>query len=162
MSDVTGSVFARALVAAGPTADRPQRIHLFGQLVGTWRAELRSFDASAEEWRESVAEWAFAYTLGGRAVQDVLIARDPEDPERLEGRGSTMRVYDSTLGAWRVSWFGAAEGAFCTLVATPHRRDGIRQDGTQTDGRPIRWNFSNITSVLEHHLRLVRVGELGV
>ncbi|AGW42584.1 hypothetical protein O159_26780 [Leifsonia xyli subsp. cynodontis DSM 46306] len=114
--------------------------------MGTWRAELRAFDESAEEWRESVTEWAFAYTLGGRAVQDVLIARDPEDPERLEGRGSTMRVYDSTLGAWRVSWFGAAEGAFCTLVATAHRRDGIRQDGTQTDGRPIRWNFSNITS----------------
>jgi hypothetical protein len=78
-------------------------------------------------------------------VQDVLVARDPERPDDVAAHGSTMRVYDPTLGAWRVSWFGAEAGDFCTLVATPHRRDGIRQDGTQTDGRPIRWNFSNIT-----------------
>ena len=118
---------------------------LFGRLVGSWRADVRLLDEATGEWRESVAEWVFAYTLGGRAVQDVLVARDPERPEVLAGHGSTVRVYDPTLGAWRVSWFGAAAGDFCTLVATPHRRDGIRQDGTQTDGRPIRWNFSKIT-----------------
>src|SRR4051812_7558617 len=74
-------------------------------------------------------------------------AGDPrrDRPEGTRGRGSTVRVYDTALGAWRVSWFGAEKGDFCTLVATPYRRDGIRQDGTQTDGRPIRWNFSNIT-----------------
>lgn len=146
MSESTDSLFARALISAGPTPERPQRIQLFGQLVGSWRAETRLLDETSGEWRESVAEWVFAYTLGGRAVQDVLVARDPGHPDALEGRGSTVRVYDSALGAWRVSWFGAAAGDFCTLVATPHRRDGIRQDGTQTDGRPIRWNFSGITA----------------
>lgn len=144
MSESTDSLFARALVASGPTPEWPQRMRLFGQLVGSWTAQTRLLDETTGAWRESVAEWVFAYTLGGRAVQDVLVARDPVDPESLEGRGSTIRVYDAALGAWRVSWFGAAGGEFCTLVATPHRRDGIRQDGTQTDGRPIRWNFSKI------------------
>lgn len=146
MSESTDELFARALIASGPTPERPQRMHLFGQLVGSWRAEVRLLDERTGEWGHFTNEWVFAYTLGGRAVQDVLVARDPDDPERLEGRGSTVRVYDSALGAWRVSWFGAAAGDFCTLVATPYRRDGIRQDGTQTDGRPIRWNFSGITA----------------
>ena len=145
MSESTDSLFARALNSAGPTPERPQRMELFGRLVGSWRTDVRFLDEATGEWLESVAEWVFAYTLVGRAVQDVLIARDADDPSLLDGRGSTVRVYDPTLGAWRVSWFGAAAGDFCTLVATPHRRDGIRQDGTQTDGRPIRWNFSNIT-----------------
>lgn len=145
MSESTDSLFARALIATEPTPERPQRMHLFGQLVGSWRADVRFLDEASGAWAERVEEWVFAYTLGGRAVQDVLVARDPEHPESLVAHGSTVRVYDSTLGAWRVSWFGAAAGDFCTLVATPHRRDGIRQDGTQTDGRPIRWNFSKIT-----------------
>lgn len=146
MSEATDSLFSRALIAEGPSDTRPQRMHLFGQLVGSWHAEVRFLDERSAEWSDFTNEWVFAYTLGGLAVQDVLVGRDPEDPERLDGRGSTIRVYDSTLGAWRVSWFGAEAGEFCTLVATPHRRDGIRQDGTQTDGRSIRWNFSNITA----------------
>ena len=144
MSETTDEAFARALISSGPTADHP-RMQLFGRLVGRWSAEVRFLDEASGAWSESEQEWIFAYTLGGRAVQDVLVTPDPAHPDRLEGRGSTIRVYDTALGAWRVSWFGAAAGDFCTLVATPHRRDGIRQDGTQTDGRPIRWNFSGIT-----------------
>ena len=145
MSETTDAAFARALISPGPMPENPQRMQLFGRLVGSWRADVRLFDEATGVWNESVDEWLFAYTLGGRAVQDVLVIRDESDPEGIRGRGSTIRVYDTALGAWRVSWFGAATGDFCTLVATPHRRDGIRQDGTQTDGRPIRWNFSNIT-----------------
>lgn len=145
MSETTDAAFARALISSGPMAHNPQRVQLFGRLVGSWRADVRLLDEDTGAWRESVNEWIFAYTLGGRAVQDVLVIRDDTDPEGRQGRGSTVRVYDTALGAWRVSWFGAEAGDFCTLVATPHRRDGIRQDGTQTDGRPIRWNFSNIT-----------------
>ncbi|WP_158866775.1 hypothetical protein [Leifsonia sp. AG29] len=145
MSEITDAAFARALVSRAAAGANPKRLHLFGQLVGSWNAEVRLLDEATGEWRETTQEWIFAYTLGGRAVQDVLVARDHADPERVEGRGTTMRVYDAVLGAWRVSWFGAASGDFCTLVATPHGRDGIRQDGSQTDGRPIRWNFSRIT-----------------
>ncbi len=144
MSETTDASFASALIATGPTPVRPQRMHLFGQLVGSWRAECRFLDEESGAWSEFGTDWIFAYTLGGRAVQDVLVAPSATDPTRMESKGTTVRVYDPVLGAWRVSWFGAVGGDFCTLVATGHR-DGIRQDGTQTDGRPIRWNFSSIT-----------------
>ena len=144
MSDSSDETFARALIASGPTPVRPQRMHLFGQFVGTWKAECRFLDEESGAWSEFAYDWTFAYTLGGRAVQDVLVAPSASDPAVLETKGSTVRVYDPVLGAWRVSWFGAVANDFCTLVATDHR-DGIRQDGTQTDGRPIRWNFSEIS-----------------
>lgn len=144
MSESTDESFARALIASGPTPVRPQRMHLFGQLVGSWRAHTRLLDEESGAWAEFETDWIFAYTLGGRAVQDVLVAPSASDPAVRESKGTTVRVYDPVLGAWRVSWFGAVAGDFCTLVATGHR-DGIRQDGTQTDGRPIRWNFSGIT-----------------
>jgi hypothetical protein len=142
MSETTDAAFARALIATGPSPERGQRLHLFGQLVGSWRAETRLLDETTGAWHESTADWIFAYTLGGLAVQDVLV---PADDPAAAARGTTVRVYDPALGGWRVSWFGAAAGDFCTLVANAHHRDGIRQDGTQTDGRPIRWNFSSIT-----------------
>ena len=145
MSETTDAAFARALIAPGPTSARPQRMQLFGQLVGSWRADCRFLDEESGAWSEFTTEWIFAYTLGGRAVQDVLLAPSPSDPSAAEAKGTTIRVYDPVLGVWRVSWFGAVAGDFCTLVASGHHRDGIRQDGTQTDGRPIRWNFSHIT-----------------
>jgi len=120
-------------------------MQLFGQLVGSWRAECRFLDEESGAWAEFTTDWLFAYTLGGRAVQDVLVAPSASDPTMTEAKGTTIRVYDPVLGLWRVSWFGAVAGDFCTLVASAHHRDGIRQDGTQTDGRPIRWNFSSIT-----------------
>jgi hypothetical protein len=144
MSESTDEAFAKALIATGPTPARPQRMRLFGQLVGRWHAECRLLDEESGAWSEFETDWIFAYTLGGRAVQDVLVAPTASDPAVVESKGTTIRVYDPVLGAWRVSWFGAVAGDFCTLVATGHR-DGIRQDGTQTDGRPIRWNFSGIT-----------------
>lgn len=144
MTESTNQNFANALIATGPTPVRPQRMHLFGQLVGQWRAECRLLDEESGAWSEFETDWIFAYTLGGRAVQDVLVAPSASDPGTLEAKGTTVRVYDPVLGAWRVNWFGAVAGDFCTLVASGHR-DGIRQDGTQTDGRPIRWNFSGIT-----------------
>ena len=56
-----------------------------------------------------------------------------------------MRVYDRNMGAWRVSYFEPQRGEYAHLVATAHKRDGIRQDGTRNDGLLIRWNFSKIT-----------------
>ena len=119
MSETTDAAFARALISSGPMEHNPQRMQLFGRLVGSWSADVRLFDEKTQVWTESVNHWIFAYTLGGRAVQDVLVIRDDADPEGVKGRGTTIRVYDSALGAWRVSWFGAATGDFCTLVATP-------------------------------------------
>jgi hypothetical protein len=133
--------FGEALIASEATAEYPERMKRFGQLVGTWDVTSRFLDESSGEWVESRRTWIFSFILDGRGVQDVLIGT-----ERREHvvAGTTVRVYDPNLGAWRVNWFGPLAGDYCVLVASGYR-NGIRQDGSQTDGRPIRWNFSNIT-----------------
>ena len=136
--------FARALVASGPQSAHPDRMRLFGQLVGTWQVTNRMLDEWAGTWSVTALEWTFAYVLDGRAVQDVLVGPNAAEPDARIALGTTVRVYDPQLGVWRVNWFGTASGGYCAPVASGHR-DGIRQDGTQTDGRPIRWNFSAIT-----------------
>jgi hypothetical protein len=95
MSETTDAAFARALIATGPSPERGQRLHLFGQLVGSWRAETRLLDETTGVWHESTADWIFAYTLGGLAVQDVLV---PADDPAAAARGTTVRVYDPALG----------------------------------------------------------------
>ena len=141
----TETDFAHALVAPRATPRYPQRMRRFGRLIGTWAVSSRLLDESTGEWRESQLTWRFAFILDGRGVQDVITGPSAADPEVLEAKGTTIRVYDPSLGVWRVNWYGVAGGDYCTLVATGHST-GIRQDGTQTDGRPIRWNFSDITN----------------
>jgi hypothetical protein len=136
--------FARALIASGPTDAHPKRMATFGRLVGSWKVRGAFLSESTREWTETDRTWIFSYVLGGRAVQDVLLGSDG-DAGSDDVAGTTVRVYDPIAGMWRISWFGTLAGDYCTLAGTAHKRDGIRQDGTQTDGRPIRWNFSKIT-----------------
>ncbi|MGH3649007.1 MAG: hypothetical protein ACRDTM_17740 [Micromonosporaceae bacterium] len=41
-------------------------------------------------------------------------------------------------------WFGVTYGNFVTLTARAQGEE-ILQEGTQHDGRPVRWTFSEIT-----------------
>lgn len=132
--------FAEALIAAGPTSEYPVRMREFARLVGRWDARGSRLDEGTGEWRERAFEWVVEYVLEGRAVQDLEITTD----DARRSIATAVRVYDPEAGAWRVSFFSPETGEYCTLVATSYR-DGIRQDGTRTDGLPIRWNFSGIT-----------------
>lgn len=125
------------LTARRPELPYPREMDLYGRLLGSWKVANRYFDDSAGTWRENTLDWAFTRILDGHGVQDVLRGDDG-------GTGTTVRVYDPALGAWRVHWFGVTHGDFGTLTARAHGEE-IRQDGTQHDGRPIRWNFSELT-----------------
>ncbi|GAA3591861.1 hypothetical protein GCM10022198_14750 [Klugiella xanthotipulae] len=144
MSVPTAQTFASHLVADAPTAAYPSRMALFGRLVGTWSIANEYFNERTQEWSESDRTWVFSYVLGGRAVQDVITGSADCTGNHDEAFGSSVRVYDASIGAWRVNWFGTATNEFCALVAIDRHGD-ILQDGTQTDGRPIRWNYLNIT-----------------
>ena len=136
--------FAEALVAPGPTPDYPGRMRRFGQLVGAWAATGSLLDETTGEWTGREFTWIVDFVLDGRAVQDVEVVVSDSHPTGFETVATAVRVYDSYAGVWRVSYFAPASGEYCHLVATPHR-NGLRQDGTGTDGRPIRWNFVSIT-----------------
>ncbi|MGG7507959.1 hypothetical protein [Plantibacter sp. YIM 135249] len=141
-----GPDFARAIVTDAPTADYPQRMMRFGRLVGSWDVRSKRLDETTGEWSESEFRWIVSYILEGMAVQDVAVVPNDAHPSGFETISTTLRVYDRLMGAWRVSYVEPKRGEFCQLVATPHKSDGIRQDGTRNDDKLIRWNFSKITA----------------
>ncbi|MGH3655422.1 MAG: hypothetical protein ACRDUA_02075 [Micromonosporaceae bacterium] len=125
------------LTAYGPDPAYQKELDLYGRFVGTWQVANRIYDEVSGAWRQNTREWAFGWVLNGLGIQDVLRSDDG-------GIGTTIRVYDPDLGAWRVHWFGASARYFGTQIGRPHG-DGIRQEGTRHDGRVIRWEFSEIT-----------------
>jgi len=144
MSPATVSGFADALLSDGPDKRYAARMRRFGRLVGTWDARGRRLDETTGEWHDRTFTWIVNYVLGGRAVQDIEVTPNAAKPDEMVTVATALRVYDPVAGVNRVSYFSPEDNQYCNLVAIGWR-DGIRQDGTQNDGRPIRWNFSAIT-----------------
>jgi hypothetical protein len=124
------------LAATGPHRDLPEKLDIYAPLLGSWDIDNRYYDETAQAWVDNRLRWHFARIVDGLGVQDVLRSE--------RGSGTTVRVYDRAQEAWRVNWYGPVRGDFAALLGRPHG-DGIFQDGTGSDGRPLRWNFSAIT-----------------
>jgi hypothetical protein len=129
-----------ALTATGPNPDLKEKLDLYGQLVGVWDVDNRYLDRSDRRWHSGTVVWTFGWILDGHAVQDVMRFRFADGSTPI---GTTMRLLDPTSDAWNVVWFPQS-GKVCTLVGR-RAPDGIHQEGTQSDGRPIRWTFTEIT-----------------
>jgi hypothetical protein len=110
---------------------------IFGRFIGRWHIISTSFDQDSGEWTSSTAQWQFARILGGLGIQDILVDDDAV-------WGTTLRTWDEA-GGWRVVWFCPRASEHCVLAVTEYAADHIRMAGTQADGRPIRWEFSDIT-----------------
>jgi hypothetical protein len=143
------SAFAGALVAAGPSRDLGAAALTYDWLIGVWDAELIDFleDGSRHEQR---GEWHFSWTLEGRAVQDVLIAprrfkRNRSGPRTADRYGTSIRVYDAKEKVWRITWINPVTGARDELTGRKIGADVI-QEGKRSNGQPIRWVFTRITS----------------
>ncbi|MET1053157.1 MAG: hypothetical protein ABWX65_11010 [Mycetocola sp.] len=143
MSDTADLSFADALISDAATTQYPTRMSRFGRMVGTWAVHSKRLDEVTGDWHESDFVWVMSYILDGKAVQDVSL--HPRADGGYDTLSTAVRVYDREMGAWRVSYFEPLRGEYAHLVATAHKRDGIRQDGTRNDGLLIRWNFSKIT-----------------
>jgi hypothetical protein len=122
---------------------------IYGWLIGGWEADVYDYSSDGTAHKSS-GEWHFGRVLEGRAIQDVWIAppRSQRNAKTLSKQynryGTSLRVYDREIGAWRVTWFNPVSGARNDLVG---RRQGadIIQEGTSADGRRIRWSFKDIT-----------------
>jgi hypothetical protein len=140
--------FHNALSAAGRSPEIPEAADAYGWLIGSWA--LEAYDHLAEGGpRQSTGEVHFGWTLDGRAVQDVWIA--PPRPERARDLsktinlyGTTLRVWDPAIQAWRVTWINPVSGKSNTLIGRWSGKDVV-QVGTASDGTPIRWSFTEIT-----------------
>jgi hypothetical protein len=121
---------------------------IFGWLIGSWEATVFDYAADGTA-RESSGEWHFGRVLEGRAIQDVWIVpprsqRNSKTLSKQNNRyGTSLRVYDREIGAWRVTWFNPVTGVRNDLVS---RRQGadIVLEGTSADGHKIQWSFKDI------------------
>ena len=133
--------FASALVSQAVAPEHPNRMTRFGQLVGSWQVRGRRLEESTGEWTGRDFIWIVSWVMGGRAIEDLEVVDGDDGPLTI---AIAVRVYDPAAGLVRVSYVSPANNQYANLVAQGWR-DGIRQDGSQNDERPIRWNFSEIT-----------------
>lgn len=134
------------LRADGPDESIREQLETFGRFIGSWDIEWsRPGDALAP--LDVRGELHFGWVLGGRAVQDVWIVPGPGLPGAGEPphafHGSTIRFYDSALGAWRSTWVEPVNGRVRKFI-------GRERDGeihlVSTDAEPfLRWRFTEIT-----------------
>jgi hypothetical protein len=140
--------FASALVAAGRSPEIPQQADAYGWLIGSWELDVFDYDADGNLHR-SKGEVHFGWVLEGRAVQDVWIMppraeRAANLDQRHNRYGTTLRVWDSSIQAWRVTWINPVTGYRDELIGRWSGQD-IIQVGRHADGTPIRWIFTEIT-----------------
>jgi hypothetical protein len=131
------------------------KLSLYGRFVGRWEAEAQAFlpDGSA---RRHYWQIRFDWALEERAIQDVWITPPREGPNVGKSErwgpfdnqyGTTIRVYDPKIDAFRVTWIDPCAGYRAELVGRGRgemRDFEIFQEGTGSDGTQLRWIFSDI------------------
>jgi hypothetical protein len=151
MPESKSSDLIAALHADGPAPERAEALKLYGQFVGDWDTDIVAYTPDGMR-HQGQGEIHFGWVLEGRAIQDVWMF-----PRRKERRadalampvagnwyGTTLRVYDPALDAWRIFWIDPATNAYHQQTG---RRQGadIVQEGTTEAGTLSRWSFTGIT-----------------
>lgn len=141
--------FPEILTSVVRSPEIPPEDDLYGWFAGSWDLDVVSYDDEGVT-RDSRGEVHVSRVLEGRAVQDVFINprrsdRNPAMAKFANWFGTTFRMYDPAIRAWRVWWFNPHDGVRAELIG---RREGgqIVQEGAFPDGTPIRWTFSEIKS----------------
>lgn len=143
--------FQRSLSASGCAAEIPADADLYGWLIGNWELEVLHYGVDVRA-RGIIGEVHFSWVLEGRAVQDVWIMPRRSDRGAQLGApddrscnmyGTTLRIWDATRQAWRVTWLNPVVGQRDELIGGWSGGD-IVQLGSHADGTPIRWRFLEI------------------
>jgi hypothetical protein len=140
-----GDGLIEALHVAGPAGLQAEKLHLFGQFVGSWTLEWAGTGTDGRPARMT-GELHFGWVLGGRAVQDIWIVPGRSQPGEgqppLGFHGSTIRFYDDAIGAWRSTWIEPVNGRVRRFIG--------RSDGdeivlvSEEDDPQLRWRFTDI------------------
>jgi hypothetical protein len=149
MTRLIAPSFVEALLADGPAPDRAAAMELYGRFVGRWDMEVRRVAPDGQVFT-GAGEIHFAWTLQGRAVQDVWITPPRFTPPGTSGDsglvfyGTTLRVYDPGIAAWHIFWHDPIKQLHLRMVGRAEGRE-IVQHGTADDGTKLRWRFTDIT-----------------
>jgi hypothetical protein len=138
--------FYSALSASGRSPEIPESLDVYGWLIGSWELDVLHYRVDVTE-RHLKAEAHFGWVLEGRAVQDVWIMPPrtwrTTDQDESTMYGTTLRVWDPLIQAWRVTWINPVTSRD-ELIGRWHGKDVV-QMGAHADGTPIRWSFTEIT-----------------
>ena len=138
-----------ALGAADRAPEIPEAADVYGWLVGSWTLEVRYYAGVNVSALGVGGELHASRVLEGRGVQDVWIMpirRDratPFDPAR-NMYGTTLRIWDAALEAWRITWINPARNHTEQQIGRTSGAD-IVQLGARSNGTITRWQFTEIT-----------------
>ena len=141
--------FHDVLAAPGRAPEIPESADAYGWLIGDWELEVRRYWGIDVSMRGIKGEVHFGWVLEGRGVQDVWIMprradRTGKPDKQMNMYGTTLRVWDPTIEAWRITWRNPAGDHHEEQIG---RRVGadIVQVGVRPNGTPTRWMFTEIT-----------------
>ena len=142
--------FTTLLAAAGRSAEIPESSDVYGWLVGSWELEVLHYQAVDVSAQGIGGEAHFGWVLEGRAIQDVWImpccSLRHADLEKTNNMyGTTLRVWDPTIQAWRIHWINPVSGHREQQIGRRVGKD-IVQVGARADGTATRWRFTGITA----------------
>jgi hypothetical protein len=148
--------FQTVLAASGRSPDIPESADAYGWLIGSWELDVRHYwgiDVAAHRIK---GEALFGWVLEGRAVQDVWIMprrseRTADMGKAMNMYGTTLRVWDSSIQAWRITWTNPAGDHHEEQIGRWSGNDVV-QLGTRSDGTTTRWRFTEITPDSFHWL----------
>jgi hypothetical protein len=127
----------------GPAGPHAAELMRFGRFVGSWNLHW-----TGPEGANAIGELHFGWVLGGRAVQDVWIVpgrgQPGENQPPLAFHGSTIRLFDPAIDAWRSTWIEPINGRVRRFIG---RADGEDIVLLSDEEEPqLRWRFTDITS----------------
>ncbi|HKW31409.1 MAG TPA: hypothetical protein VJN92_00275 [Candidatus Acidoferrum sp.] len=145
----TGTRFTDLLIARGRSPEVPESADVYGWLVGSWELEALYYKAVDVSAKHIKGEAHFGWVLEGRAIQDVWIMprcsdRRPDLDKTNNMYGTTLRVWDPSIQAWRISWINPVTGYREQQIGRSSGKD-IVQVGARPDGTPTRWRFTEVT-----------------
>ena len=148
--------FHAALAATARSPDIPESANAYGFLIGSWELDVLHYWAQNVAARGIKGEVHAGWVLEGRAVQDVWIMprrsdRTPHLDKQFNMYGTTLRVWDVGLKAWRITWSNPAGDHYEQQLGRKIGND-IVQLGNRADGTTTRWSFTEITANSFHWL----------
>jgi hypothetical protein len=146
-----------------PADGAPEELEHFRNLIGNW--SIQDWTKTSEgEWTEGPgADWDFWYAMKGWAVQDLCVRpgmnTDMEDPSQ-RFIGTNIRVWDSQIGKWKMSWIFNQTGAPQAWEATSTPEEiamTFTPPGTTEPSRRVR--FYNMTGTqFDWHMQALQDG----
>jgi hypothetical protein len=148
--------FQTVLSAVRRSSEIPESADAYGWLIGSWELDVLCYWGRDVSARGIKGEAHFAWVLEGRVLQDVWIMpqrakRTDSLDKQLNMYGTTLRVWDASIQAWRITWINPAGEHYEQQIGRKSGND-IVQIGARPDGTPTRWRFTEIARDSFHWL----------